>query len=80
MSEITVDQWRAEVERLNATQNDEGMTMRELSAIFGKSVTQTTRIVNAGVATGQYIAGHSTRYDAKGVLRPIQVYRVAKGK
>ena len=77
-TEITMDEWRAELERLGKL-GDDGNTIAELAAGLGVGTTKMKKIVRAGVQEGRYIQGFAGRMDTIGRRQRVPVYRL-KGK
>ena len=75
-SQITMDEWRAELDSLAG--DDDGMTMAELAKMAGTSVRAMHKKIRRGVLSGKYIKGKARRVSRAGSTITVPVYRVIK--
>ena len=80
--EITVDEWRAELDRLEREQpNQDGFTTAELAAALGKSINGTRQMLKKLILSGAIETVTVTRRNVlNGVNRPVPGFRRKKSK
>jgi len=76
MSEITVEEWQAELARVRKC--DEGETMIEIAELWNMPYRTTQATILRGIANGEYVKGYAMREDSMGRMQRVPVYRVAK--
>jgi len=81
MSDITHDEWLAELERCGAFSGDEGATVTEIAASTGRSDKWVRNRLRTGLADGSVAMGRAPRERLDGLTARVPVYRlVSKGK
>jgi len=81
MTEITVDEWEAEIERLTAAElkeEDGWITAVALAKRLGRSRSTAARILRQGVDDGRYEMQRGPRTDSSGRMQMMSCYRVLK--
>lgn len=77
---ITVDEWRAELERIGELGGDKGNTSAELAERLGVSLRRMRQILANGVAEGRYIRGRGIRTSIDGCQKKVAVYQIKEKK
>lgn len=76
MSEITLDEWLSEFERLQAqSNNDEGLTTRELSELLGLGAESVRKRLRT-VPEGRLVSGFKTIKGIDGKAQKVACYRI----
>jgi len=80
MARITVDEWIAELERINPRQSDEGLTALELASAWSVSKKTAYDRLHALKKAGRVIIGRRATETLDGRESTTPVYRLKKGK
>jgi hypothetical protein len=74
---ITTDEWRAELHRMIAPQDDPGESVEEMSIVTGRSPRAIRREISVKLRAGEIVQGWAMRTNAVGSKVRIPVYRPA---
>ena len=75
---ITMDEWLAELRKLDMQKNDIGLTAAEIADKMGRSVEFVRRkVLKTGVASGKIVCGVRHATDIRGNPFLTPVYRLA---
>lgn len=76
---ITMDEWLAELRKLDMKRDDAGLTAHEIAEAIGRSVEFVRRkLIRKGIAAGQIVCGQRNATDIRGKPILVPVYRLAR--
>ena len=78
MSDISLEQWRAELERVMGRSGDEGMTAHQLAEAMGWHVQRMRRTLAILKAEGHLVRGTRLFERLDGTMAPLPVYSLRK--
>ena len=78
---ITVDEWRAELERVQADcESPDGLSMGELQARLGCGEKIARKVLRHAKANGRLVTAHRKETGVDGRVQWIPVYRIVDGR
>ena len=81
MTEITTDEWRAELDRVYGAQDADGMSVRELAAALGLGPVTARGYLHRAIDAGVWeFAGKAQRPSIDGRRCRVSVYRPVEGR
>ena len=76
---ITMDEWLAELRKLDMKRDDAGLTAHEIADKMGRSVEWVRRgLLRDGIKEGKIVCGQRRATDIRGQPILVPVYRLAR--